>query len=591
MVIERAAVSIGVGTTGGLPHLHDAARGAREVGKWALAQGMRPDLVQVLTDEKRPIDPTALKRAIRKIVDIGTVDQLLVYFAGHGVNNNYGEYWLLSDAPGDSQAAVNVEGTVRLARHCGIPHVVLVSDACRTAAEGIQAQAVGGSEIFPNTGGTGIEACVDIFFACTVGRPALEIKDPQVSAGAYRAIYTKVLLAALQGNEKAVLERLQEGAEKVGIVRPRPLKKFLRDEVPTRLGALAIAGVHQVPDARITSDEDAWISRFPLASLRRVRNAPIAGRHTRRVHIETIATLTESLVRATLRSEDPTLEQMPAVLRGRTAGAKVLANSILQQAATFGPAHYETGCGFKVRGNTIRAAYPARRARAELLGDPPELVRMHDVDPPGASVLLVFGDGTGAVLPAIPQFLAALTFEEGELAAVSYEPSDITWRWKEYSARAEELRILRATVAASARQGVFRLDAADAETMARKMQLAKGVDPSMALYAAYAFDALQNRGRLEELRAYLASDLGGLRPFDIEMLAHGLDGTQVAKQPHVLPFVPMLSQGWPLLSAYRVLLPREAAEISTHLRPSLWTLFNPKGVSLLRQVIASGEVG
>ena len=70
------------------------------------------------------------------------------------MNVRYNEYWLLSGAPDDPQEAVKVASSVALARYCGIPHVVLVSDACRTAAESIQAQNVEGSSIFPNRNGS-----------------------------------------------------------------------------------------------------------------------------------------------------------------------------------------------------------------------------------------------------------------------------------------------------------------------------------------------------------------------------------------------------------------------------------------------------
>ena len=114
-----------------------AVSSAHAVEKWA--QGQEFASVNVLTDEAGPVTIQQIKSAIKAIVEKGTIEQLVVYFSGHGVNIRYGEYWLLSDAPDDTQAAVNVEGSVVLARRAGIPHVVLVSDACRTAAEGIQA--------------------------------------------------------------------------------------------------------------------------------------------------------------------------------------------------------------------------------------------------------------------------------------------------------------------------------------------------------------------------------------------------------------------------------------------------------------------
>src|SRR5882672_1035312 len=145
--MKRAAVLIGVNKTGHLPRLHDAVSSAKRMQSWAFNQDMSTDCVILLTDEDRPLAIKSIKDAIKGLVDKATIQQLFVYFAGHGVNIGFNEYWLLSEAPLDPQEAVNVSGSNELARHCGIPHVIFFSDACRTAAEGIQAQAVRGSEI------------------------------------------------------------------------------------------------------------------------------------------------------------------------------------------------------------------------------------------------------------------------------------------------------------------------------------------------------------------------------------------------------------------------------------------------------------
>jgi hypothetical protein len=47
-----------------------------------------------------------------------------------------------------------------------------------------------------------------------------------------------------------------------------------------------------------------------------------------------------------------------------------------------------------------------------------------------------------------------------------------------------EIRNLRAVIASSSRLGTFHLDDPEAEKLARRMQVAKGIDPSLVLYAA-----------------------------------------------------------------------------------------------------------
>jgi len=94
--MKRAAILIGIDKTGDLPKLKDAARGALLMETWARAQGMDP--VHVFTDAQQPVVVDQIKKAIRKMVDDSNVSQLLVYFAGHGVNLQRQEYWLLLPA-------------------------------------------------------------------------------------------------------------------------------------------------------------------------------------------------------------------------------------------------------------------------------------------------------------------------------------------------------------------------------------------------------------------------------------------------------------------------------------------------------------
>src|SRR5215831_5810857 len=266
--MKRAAVLISVKKTGNLPGLQGTQKAIEDMQEWVQAQHFK--IITTISDESSPVEPKHIKDAIQNILKPGDVTQLIVYFTGHGVNIRYGEYWLLSDAPSDSQAAVNVDGSVVLARQSGVPHVVLISDACRTAAEGIQAQAISGSEIFPNDGPSGSERSVDLFFACALGKPALEIKDVVTSSKGYSAVYTDVLVDALNGLRAEVVDEQ-------GYVRPWPLKRFLSDEVPRLIVQKSIRhGLSQAPDARITSEPMAWLSKVPLRRSRGTESARLS---------------------------------------------------------------------------------------------------------------------------------------------------------------------------------------------------------------------------------------------------------------------------------------------------------------------------
>jgi hypothetical protein len=463
--------------------------------------------------------------------------------------------------------------------------VLFVSDACRTAAQGIQAQGISGSEIFPNEGGADTERPVDQFFACTLGRPALEIPDRDTTAREFKALYTTAVLDGLNGRSPFNLEWKTEGSVPVAYVYPRPLRDYLRAEVPRRLASLNLATrAIQIPDARIASDPPAWIARLTgvepqPAEMREVSDQPA-------IDIAVPSLLSNALIQAALAAGRQKLvilaEQAMVAAIPATLG---IINTFMQTLPPIGPMHQETKCGFKIRGARIIEAYSPLAALSLRSG---ELVQVDGVDCPG-SVLLVFETGDGAVVPAIPKFLATLTMADGELVDVAYEPSDNTERWNEFLPRATEIRDLRAVASASTRNGVFSLEGDDALAVARRMQFAKGLDPTLAVYAAYAYNGIGRRDLIREMSSYMRGDLRA-RLFDIALLAGELDGKTIGHEHEILGFAPLLAQGWALLPARRVRLPESLRDLRSKLISSVWTMFDSGGVKLIRAAMQRGDI-
>jgi hypothetical protein len=586
--MKRAAVIIGVNKTGNLPQLQAAVTSAKEVCAWAKAQNFAS--IALLTDESQRLSVGQVKDAIKNVVSSGTFEQLVVYFSGHGVNIAQSEYWLLTEAPGDPNEAVNVEGSARLARRSGIPHVVFISDACRTAAEGIQAQDVEGSNIFPNRTDQGQEKKIDLFFATILGSPAFEIKDPNAATAQYKAIYTAALTDSLNGLAPECLERVQENGNHVDLVRPWALKEHLDKELPHRMAAANVPiTVFQLPDARITSPPSTWLSRIvpPPGSPPPTGPAPKPPvpqsptfRSATRVHPET----------AFFGRKIATLEHAVGPLLAESA-EDVIAQEAKQRSTPFGRAHFESRCGFKVRGaNLVEAYHPTRFIHldgpdsAAVFG--PRPANHLPVD--SASVVLRFDNNKGTILPAIPEFVTGLTFDGEELVDVVYEPADTGYRWAQYQNRLDELRRLRGRISAAARFGMFRLEGTDALEVAKQLQYAKGLDPTMAVYAAYAYDSLQQTERIRQMDDYLFGDLH-VHLFDVALLAGLLNNRAPGKVEGLFPAVPMLSQGWALLSAHDV----EQSffrSLRRSMERSLWTLFNSSGVEDLKTLLKSGEI-
>lgn len=586
--MTRAAIFIGVDQTGNLPVLKDAAASARRLAEeWARKQDMI--VPPPITDETgTPVTSARIKNAVNAILTPANVEQLFIFFAGHGVNVRMGEYWLLTNAPRDAQEAVNVRGSEDLARYCGVPHVVFISDACRTAADTIQAQNVTGSEIFPNDSLTGTQQPVDLFYACALGRPAHEIRDVQTTASEFKGIYTQELLDALRFRHDHLAEWSGTGESRVGYIRPRPLRDHLSRAVARRIRDLDMqTKVIQVPDAHITSDPTAWVSRLSGAAPAAEPMTRSGGRRSsdvamaQRDFAATVKNLQPPRV-----AEAPSARMLSKSLVEMAINDPGMVGAALATPPAFGPLHYETQCGFKIRGARFAAAF-AVGAALEQLGPSREVVRVSGAARPGASVLLILDDGSGIVLPAIPEFIAALTMEDGELVEVSYEPSDNTWRWNDFMSHAKELRTLRKVVSSATRTGAFRLEGDDALRLARRLQYSKGVDPSLAVYAAYAYNDLHRQDLVRDMNDYMTGDLGAPL-FDIAMFARILDGKTLPQRPPVMGFAPLLAQGWAYLRARSIALPGGLDDLPRTLVGSVWTMFNPEGVKRLRATVFQG---
>lgn len=615
--MTRAGIFIGVDQTGQLQRLNDAAAGARRMHTWALAQGMADGThAKLITDEGgQKVTPDMIFDAIADILNGPGVDQLLVYFAGHGVNKNRSEHWLLSDAPTKTSAAVNVAGSVDQARYAGIPYVVFISDACRVAPEGIQAQRVNGVEVFPNDDASDRARPVDQFFACMLGRTAAEIKDPAEAAAGFSALYTSTLLDALEGKIPGVLTA-GTPPDTGHYVKPARLRDELEREIPRRLIARGLATrVNQTPDA-IVLDHAHWLSRIdvlppvdagrpgPDPALPSIPPGPpapapapppMAGALPPPPPVDeptpaaaTPHAIARDLVRvATTESSDALAAALENARTAAAPAANEMAETASRVAAPFGPEHHETHCGIKVRGRRI-VEFHIVEGGAEIADGIGMDLRVFPTVRP-ASVWLRFEGDVGTVVPVIQGFLTALTFDEGELVDVALEPSALHSRYDAYGERLPELRTLRAVVAAASRQGRFRLDGPEALALAQRMQVAKSVDPALALYAAYAYHDLQELDRLRGMSNYLADDLG-TRLFDVAMLARQILDTPVDRDARVVPFVPMLSQGWALLRAHRVRLHPSLDGLERHVCESLWSLYDLNGLALLRDALQSREV-
>ncbi len=636
---QRAALLIGVHRTGQLAPLRAVAPGVASILAWAQAQpgfrdGAGEHRITALTDTDAPVTAQAIRSAVKRFVDMGTIEQLFVYFAGHGVNMRFSEYWLLSGAPDDPNEAVNVRSSADLARYCGIPHVVFISDACRTAADSIQAQAVEGTVIFPNPGPNTEPGCVDLFYASMVGKPALEVRDPAAAAKGFEAIYTTALVRGLDGSAPELIDQADSDGRRI---RPWPLKHYLQREVPKLLEQRGVAlTITQKPDAIITSEPQAWLAELPQPSVAapfappppapapaapspggtsppapspgaplpapaapQSAAAPASAPATRSAlpraaragaDERSLADIAQQALKSALGGDGA--PAAPARARRSASPSTRLFDAMTERlAATPPPHHFETRCGFELHGVSAAMALGAGTEVERIEND--RRLRVH-CSAGAVSVLIIFADGYGALLPAIAGYIGALTYDaaDHELTSVEYEPSNNTPLYQRVASSLPEVRNLRRLAGAAAAHGSFRLPPdVDPKQLLAKVLGFGAIDPALSVYAAHA---LHDAGRLEPIVQMVEVQRRELHValFDVAMLAQRPRSQSVPLAPDVYPPVPLLAQGWGVLAGFGVELPRSlgADKLGRHVTDSLWTLFDPTGVALLRDALAKGEI-
>ncbi|WFP94934.1 caspase family protein [Ensifer adhaerens] len=578
---KRAAVIIGVDRTGELAVLEGCATGAEAVAKWLRDEGF--DTI-VLTDANDKVVTAAMvMEAVSTFVSAQTYHQLVLFFSGHGYWKNETELWLLSNAPKDANEAISWMETAEFAKDCGIPNVVLISDACRTIPQTKSATRVRGSVVFPNENLSTLRSKVDKFMAAAIGQPAYETK--LAPEGTRTSVFTHCLLQAFREPDPDFVDEVIDNGAPAFVVTNRKLGVMLQRRVPEVLAAINPTYAQDV-DAEVLSDNDAYIARA---------KRPPAGAFPEL---------------GPARQPSATLQEVAAVAVSKELGSEInISKRRLSRVQQFAKQsgfdrkvddaavitdvrHFETQTGFTVLGDTVVDVAATSGATVEILthgnADEAAVIRV-DLRGRASSVCIRFGNGRATVLAALFGYIAHVTVKDNAVVSVSYVPSENSFRWDSYAHRRVEIEKLRAVSTAAARSGVFRLsDREEAVAFAEKARVEKGIDPSLGLYASYAYLQADLRDSIASVLDYMESDLEVLI-YDVALLSKH---PRLAGEPGqaIVPFCPMLTQGWNLLRSRGVALPGILDRAQDDLEPSLWTTFKEVSAAEIIEAIRKGEL-
>ena len=624
-----AAVVIGVDHAADLPVLRAAVSGAKDMAKWLDKQGYD---VTTFTDEVGPVKTQAILDAITKTLDPPRYTRLLVYFAGHGFASQRSEFWMLSEAQRFDNEAINLDGSALRARFAPIGNVVFISDACRSRPSDFRTDTINGGIIFPKDRPRKVTADVDQFFATQIGDTDLEASLTE-SVKDFHGIYTQSFLSAFDNPPSGFV--IPEDGQQV--VPDRNLKRYLMNDVPRRAQALSLT-LRQYPDAIVTSPDTVYLGRIAGAGTSApaspgpgsVSNNPgqltggtnsivnnpgqifggpnsifhtpgqiirwpnsiinnqgeIAGGFDSVVPGILPPATTKELATLGMRSAS---DQVPLELApefqslGRTSGYFATHDMVVNSAALHDDFPGRTG--FIVSNTGVKQIAVTPGAKIEILrggsSSEPALVQVETGQARDTSALIEFEDGSGTVLAVLPDFVGSIAVQKGGVVSVSYSPSRQSGRWIDDASFQARLAQLRANATAAAKLGVFRADdSTEALRLANDIRVLKGVDPTLGLYAAYAY---QQAGRLDQIRSIAEMMRGDLELilFDVAMLASDEPVQTVERGGFIVPFCPMLSQGWNFLEATDARIPEPARDAARHLRQALWTTFDPEGVAIL----------
>jgi Caspase domain len=614
--MRKCAVVIGVNKTGGLPVLSAAASGAREFADWAKGQGFE---VALMTDDGGiPVTLSEVKRAVFRFVQAQTFGQMVIYFSGHGIlrGPDY-ELWLLSDAPEDPNEAVNVSGSIHHARNAGIPHMVVISDACRTRPDTAQLSQIQGGVIFPNADPRKPRPEVDIFYATLPGDPALEalIDD----AKKYCGILTQCLLEGLRAIKPTLVEDFGPLADPRWVIPSWRMKTYLESAVPEAVSHIQLQ-LEQDPEIRVESHPPRYLATVapvytevtPSGQTTRAPSPPPSRPASLGRAIDSLKSerfLHQAQHGLGLQTPGGALlESVDATARRRV---EVVAAMDRVKAARGRP-RFETGTGFTILGSDIAGIFSAPGLKCEdFMEAGLQNIRVHsNLDRPWQnSVLVLLPGGKSIPLLNIPDYIGTVVIEDGTVVAINYTPSAQTLKYlDEYLPVEQELEDRRSFAAVAARHGKFREESPDmANASGRYLRMLKSIDPTLGIFAAYAFLQAGNIDEADSVYRYMMDDLHVV-PFDVALAANRLkvhqpnaelvaagdsapNGSSKAEAEHPMgPFCPVLTQGWAYLEPWKDQLPTAVHQVATMLVPGLFTMFAPEAIDILRQAFLRGEI-
>ncbi|AZB01817.1 caspase family protein [Chryseobacterium joostei] len=232
--MNKHAILIGVNEVPHLDYLSTPSSYAIAMNDWAISQGFKTFLFVDEPDDRivaGNCSRTDILRSIRGIIE--ETDQLLIYFAGHGVESTAtNDIWLLPGYKDDPSDCISISLNKALAYSSGVPHVIFISDACRSPSNTDYLRAATGSAILPKLERLNPTTEVDVLFSTWPGKISVDVRDEK---GIYRSTYSDCLLECLHGQIKEVILEVRKVKPGFPAVMTDELNSYLKKTVPLEM--------------------------------------------------------------------------------------------------------------------------------------------------------------------------------------------------------------------------------------------------------------------------------------------------------------------------------------------------------------------
>lgn len=591
--MNKIALCIGVDFVGRMEPLHKAADSARMFSEWASKQGY--DTALFVDSSTTKIRRREILDRLVEVIDSKTYEQLIIFFSGHGVLRTLqNEVWLLSEADFDGTEMIDVTGTIDMARRSGIPHVLIVSDACRTISRDFTFN-LGQGNIFPTQIPRSNTSVVDVMYGCRPGTPALELREDE-----WYGVFSDTLINVLNGKyphlAKESIDKPKywyiSGFELKNTL-PRIVQERVQDFDPT---------LDQEPEIFVEySDPKPPISKFnKLPGISGGSSGgppPPSGTNPdfkwNQEFIEKFKYISVQEILDKLGTSIGNNDYIDMTTRMYEMLDKIKYTGKIDYKLSKWSSYESFKCRFVVQGISVKYVLILGQQNWLIHGVTDKTGRITKLDVPkmadSSNALLILENGCSIPLAVLSGYVGTLVFKEDQLHTLNYTPSEGNAdAYLTYNQNKDRIDRARSFVAYAANEGFnyskvfsnfFNQDNDNLYSDAGSfLRIGKSIDPSLALYASYAFRQEGKLDRISSVLSYLRNDNNPII-FDIAMLGNELGEHKIAS------YCPLMTAGWSYQHLFNDHVRSEFMEASQFLDSGVWTMFKPEGTDILRRNI------